>query len=810
MDSLLQDFRFAVRSMLKKPGFAVVAILTLALGIGANTAIFSIVNALLLRPLPYPDADRLVYVGGGDSKRPVELSSLSPLNFGDLRERSRSFDGYFAFRFANFALSGDGAPESLTGTVLTGDFGRTMKVEPALGRIFTSEEDAPGKNRVAVISHGLWQRRFAGSPDVVGKTVQLNGEPHQIIGVMPKAFAFPSENIDIWKPFGLNPANYNRGTSFLQSVARLKPGTSQARATTESNAIARDIVKENSNSLSDLAFNVVPLRRQMVGEIERPLYILSGVVLLVLLIACFNVANLTLSRATGRWKEITVRAALGASRAGLIRLVLVESVLLSLVGGLGGLALAKFGVQAMVAAYPRALPNASVIGVDPVVILFTFGVAVLTGIAFGIVPAWRISRTNLNQVLRENTRGASSGGGLKLFRSSLVVTEIGLSLVLLIGAGLLLKSFWNVIRIDPGFRAENVVTAHVSLPRARYDDPWKQNEFFRRTLETLRATPGMQNVSAVTSLPFSNSRAATSFAIDGRPQPQNANGPQADNHESYPGYFQAMGIRLRAGRDFLDTDDRAHPGVIIINERLAQVYFPGENPLGKHITIGTPEEEKYYGKAVSREIVGVIDNVKLLDLNAAFEPELYVPAMQMPNSEMSLVARGNVPAPELIAGLERAVQATDSQQPIRRPRELAAAVSGSVAPQRLVATLLLLFAGIALALAMVGIYGVMSYTVSQRTSEIGIRMALGATLEDVLKLILGQGAILILAGTAIGLVGAYLLTRLMQSMLFGVSPTDPATFLGISSLLIGVGFLACWIPARRASKTDPMNALRHE
>lgn len=810
MESLLQDIRFAWRSLLKKPGFALVVIFTLTLGIGANAAIFSIVNALLIRPLPYPDAERLVYIGGDSDRNPLSLSSVSPPNFSDLRERSRSLDGYFAFRYTSFALNGDGVPESLSGLMVTGDFGQTMGVRPVLGRLFTNAEDAPGKNQVVLISHGLWQRRFGGASDIVGKTVKINGEPHIILGVMPSDFAFPSLRNDIWKPMGIDPATTKRGSSYLQTIGRLKKGVSVQKANQEANRIADEIVRENASSLRELKFNLLPFRKGLVGDIEKPLYVLTGVVLLVLLIACFNVANLTLSRATVRWKEITVRAALGASRARLIRMVLVESVLLSLVGGSLGLLVAKYGTKLLLNIYPGVIPNSSTVDLDPVVVLFTLTVSVLTGLAFGIVPAWQVSRTNLNQVLREQSRTSTGSGSLKLFRHGLVISEIGLSLVLLIGAGLLLRSFWNLLQIDPGFRSENVVAANVSLPQSRYKDPAQQDAFYLRTLEKLRATPGVQNVSAVSNLPFTNSRGASSFSIDDQPTPPDASQPVADYHETYPDYFQAMGIKLRAGRDFSPNDDRTHPGVAIVNERFVKRFFPNENPLGKRITIGSPEEDALYGKGVSREIVGVIANVKLLDLDADFQPELYVPAAQIPNANLSIVVRGTVPTPELIGALERAVTATDSLQPIRRPQTLETAVSASVAPRRFTAFLLLLFAGIAVVLALVGVYGVMSYIVSQRTSEIGIRMALGATLRDVLKLIIGQGAMLIFTGTAIGLIGAYLLTRLMQGMLFGISPTDPLTFFGIAGLLVCVGLLACLIPARRATRTDPMIALRNE
>ncbi len=806
MNNVWKDVSYGFRMLWKNPGYAVIAVLTLALGIGANTAVFSVVNSLLLRPLPYPNAERITYVWSSDERAKAE-SSLSPHNFTDLRTRSQSFEAHAAFRYTSFSLTGNGMPESLNGIAASADFGRVAGVTPAQGRWFTAEEDQPGKNRVAVISHGAWQTRFGGKA-MLGQSIQLNGEAHTVIGILPPQFAFPNFNNEIWTPMALDLSKYQRGTSFLQSVARLKPGISLAQAQADATAVAGQLAGDFK--LRDFGFKVKPLREQMVGDIEKPLWILFGAVVLVLLIACVNVASLLLGRATVRWKEISIRAALGASRWNLIRLVLVESLLLGLIGGVVGLLLAAFGIEWLVKLNPDAIPNPKAISMDRFVVAFTMLMSVVTGVVFGILPAWQMTRTNLSQAMRDTSRSASGTGRLKVIRNGLVVLEIGLSLVLLVSAGLLLKSFWKLMQVNPGFRAENVVSANVSLPRARYADEWQQAEFFRRSVEAVRALPGVESASAVTNLPFNNGRGTTSFEIDGRPTPPNTNGPVADNHDISPDYFKAMGIPMKAGRDFTEADDRTRPGVVIINEKLAEHYWPGENPIGKRLTIGTPEEEKLYGKAVSREIVGIIGNTKLLELNADFQPELYTPLLQTPAVGMSLVVRGKASAESLINSIRQAVTSVDPNQPIRRPQLLENAIARSVAPQRFIAVLLAIFAGLAVVLAVVGIYGVMSYAVSQRTQEFGIRLALGAQARDVLRMILGQGLKLVLIGVALGLAGALGASRVLASLLFGVNATDGGTFAGVALLLVVVALVACYFPARRATKVDPMIALRCE
>ncbi len=808
MENILRDLRYGCRMLWKNPGYTIIAVLTLALGIGANAAVFSVVNALLLRPMPYPNFERITYVWASDSNGENRFS-VSPHNYTDLRARNQSFESYTAFHYTSAALTGGGNPESLSAINASAEFGKVAGVQPLQGRWFTAEEDVPGKNLVAVISYGLWQRRFGGK-EIVGQNIQLNGESFAVIGVMPKGFNFPSDSIEIWKPLALDLSKYQRGTSFLQSMARLKPGVSYPQAQAEAMGIAKQIERENPNTDRDNGFKLNSLREELVGEIERPLWILFGAVVLVLLIACVNVASLLLGRATVRWKEISVRAALGASRWNLIRLMLSESLVLGVLGGMLGLLLAAFGVEWLIKINPDAVPNPDEISIDRIVVGFTMLMSVVTGIVFGALPAWQLTKTNLSQAMRESSRSASGSAKLTVIRNGLVVLEIAASLVLLVTAGLLLKSFWKVLEINPGFRAENVVKADISLPRAKYKDPWQQADFFRRALEGVRAMPGVQTASLTTILPFNNGRRATSFNIEGRPVAPNTDPPDADNHEISSEYFKTLGIPIRAGRDFTDADVRTSAGVVIINEQLAKLHWPNENPIGKRLTVGSPEEVQMYGKPVSREIVGIIGNVKLLNLTDEFNPELYIPAAQMPNSWMTLVVRGKAAPESLINSIRQVVHSIDPDQPIRRPLALETMVARSVAPQRFVATLLMVFAGLAIVLAVVGIYGVMNYVVTQRTQEIGIRLALGAQRGDVLRMVIGQGMKLAGIGIGIGLIAAFGVSRLLTKLLFEVSPTDTMAYAGVSVLLAAVVLLACLIPARRASNVDPMIALRCE
>ncbi len=809
MNSIIQDIRYGIRSLLKQPGFTAVAVLTLALGIGANTAIFSVVNAVLLRSLAYPHAEQMVYVLEGKLSDPKFEGSLSPQNFSEMRSRSHSFDCFSALNFVSFTMTGDQQPEAVSGVLASADFGRVMGLAPATGRWFTADEDVPDKEHVALISDGLWKRRFGTDPQVVGKSIQLNGEPYTIIGVMPPDFNFPSPIYEVWAPLALDSAKYDRTHGFLQGVARLKPNVTVAQAWADLQSIEEQIKKENPSWGLGLTVKVRSLREYRFGNLDRPLLILLGAVALVLLVACVNVANLMFGRATARWKEMAVRSALGASRWNLIRMLLVESVMLAAVSGGLGLLFANYGIHALVALNPSALPTPEKITIDGYVIAFAFLISLLTVALFGLAPALQVTKTDLTQALRETSRSTTGARRLKLMRGALVVGEISLSLVLLASAGLLLESLWRLLSVSPGFRAENVVTCRIDLPPTKYRDEKAQAGFFRGVLREARAIPGVEAASVVTSLPFSGSRGTSTFDIDGRPS-EPGNEPSADRHQVAPGYFSAMGVALLAGRDFNDADDMDHPGVVIINEAAAKRFWPNQNPLGQRLTIGMGQEVKLYGKPVSREIVGVVGNVKHEQLKDDFQPEMYIPAWNLPAQNMMLVIRANAPAESLINSMRQAVQSVDPDQPIRRAQTLQAAIARTVAPLRFVTALLALFAGLALTLAIIGIYGVMSYAVAQRTQEIGIRMALGAQSNDVLKLIMGHGVVLTLVGIGIGLVSSLALTRVMASLLFEVRPTDVTTFAVVSISQAIVAMLACYLPARRATKVDPLVALRYE
>lgn len=809
MDLILKDIRYGVRSLLKQPGFTAIAVVTLALGIGANTAIFSVVNAVFLSSMSYPHSEQIVYVLEGRVSDPKFEGSFSPQNFMDTRSRNHSFDYYAAVSFASFTLTGDQQPEAVNGVLASSDFGRVMGVTPAFGRWFTAEEDSPDKEHVALISDGLWKRRFGGDQRVVGKNFQLNGEPYTIIGIMPPDFTFPNSNYDIWTPHALASSKYDRTHGFLQAVARLKPNVTVEQARSDLQSIEEQIKRENPWWGRGLIVKVVPLREYRFGNFDRPLMILFGAVALVLIVACVNVANLMFGRATARWKEMALRSALGASRSSLIRMLLVESAMLAVVSGALGLLLANYGIDALKAIDPLALPSSEKITIDTHVVAFTFLISLLTVALFGLAPALQVTKTDLIQALRENSRSATGARGVKLMRGTLVVAEICLSLVLLAGAGLLLESLWRLLNVSPGFRAEQVMTCRIDLPPTKYSEDKSQADFFRRVLNEAHAIPGIENASLITSLPFSGSRGTSTFSIDDRPS-QEGNEPSADRHQVAPGYFAAMGITVLAGRDFTDVDDMEHPGVVIINEVAAKRFWPNENPLGKHITIGMGQEVKLYGKPVSREIIAVVSNVKHEHLQDDFQPEMYIPAWHLPAQSMMLIVRGNASPASLINSMRQAVQSVDHDQPIRRPQTLQATIARSVAPLRFVTVLLALFAGLALTLAAIGIYGVMSYAVAQSTQEIGIRMALGAQHHDVLKLVMGHGMILTVFGIGLGLACSLVLTRVMANLLFEVKPTDATTFAVVSIGQAIIAMIACYVPARRATKLDPLVALRYE
>jgi putative ABC transport system permease protein len=816
LGNLWQDLRYGARMLLKKPGFTLVAVITLALGIGANTAIFSVINAVLLRPLPYSEPARLVALWESNSQRLETRGSISYPNFFDWRAQSRSFERMGAYYTAPMALTGVTTPVNLQAATVSPDLFAMLGARPQLGRLFVSEEEKPG-NRVAIISHGFWRRQFGGDPNVVGRAVTLSGKQFSIVGVMPAGFQFPieAEPAEVWvtssgdgeKDSLNNPSSYEqRGAHFLQAIGRLKPGVTLEQAQAEMKVIAGALEKQYPDSNTRHGVNLIPYQKDLAQDYSEALWLILGAVGCVLLIACANVANLLLARATVRYKEIALRSALGASRRRVIRQLLTESLLLSLSGGLLGLALAWWGTAALISMIPEDVPRLAEISIDRWVFGFTLLISVVTGVAFGLAPALQASKVELTEAMKEGSRSAGAGGGRGRLRGALVVAEIAIALVVLIGAGLLLRTFRRLQQVDLGFDARNVITATVTLNDARYPKPEQAAAFFQNLLDRVKALPGVEAASAVVPQPLSGDTFIFSFDIEGRNIPK---GERPVSHFRSIGldYFSAMKIPLITGRVFTERDDARGAAVMIVNEAFAKRYFPNENPIGKHIKPGISLE----GAPLWREIVGVVRNVKhRQSLGDDYEPEYYAPHAQMPINSMSLIVRATNEPRGLASAIQREVQSIDRDIPVYRVRTLEQYLGVAVAQPKFNALLLGLFAGLALLLTSIGLYGVMSYSVIQRGQEFGVRIALGAQTRDVLGMVLRQGLKLTALGLAIGLAAAYALTRYMRALLFGVKATDPWTFAAIALLLIVVALVACWIPARRATKVDPMVALRSE
>lgn len=810
MGSIMQDLRYGARMLWKKPGFTAVVVVSLALGIGANAAIFSVVNAVLLRPLPYPNPERLLVLEDADTRNPERRGSVAAPDFFDWRARNTTLEGVAAFHYGTFILTGGGEPESLTGVFAAHGFTEVLGVAPLSGRSFTAEEDAPRQRaRVALLSYGLWQRRFAATPDILGQTIHLNSEPYTIIGVMPESFRYPSRRVDVWAPAGLDPARIQDSKhSYLQVIARRKADATIEQARADLANIAAIAAREHPDTNEFSTVSVAGLLEKTLGNFRLALLVISGAVAFVLLIACANAANLLLARATARQKEMSIRLALGARRGRIVRQMLTESLLLALLGGALGVGLAAYGVDALLKFIPASM-RALEIGVDGRVLLFTLGVSLVTGFLFGLYPAWRAARATLGEALKEGGGKSSPGGDSRRFRQVLVVGEIALTLVLLIGAGLLLQSFRRLQGVDPGFDSDRVLTMNVSLPRAKYAEPLQQAAFFESALENMRALPGVRSAAAVTNLPLGSSLRSSSFRIDGRPEPKRGESPSANNCVVSPDYFRTMGIGLLRGRDFDDRDAKTGAGVIIVNQALVDRYFPDEDPLGKHLTIGNPEEVALYGSGVSREIIGVVGNSRFA-LDRAADPEMYVSYKQLPESTLTIVVKtGGNPAAAAQSARE-AIYRTDPNQPVRAVRTMDELLGEALVERRFSALLIGVFAAIALILASVGIYGVMSYNVTQRTNEIGVRIALGAQPGQVLRMVIGNGMKLALIGVGAGLAAALVLTRYLQSILYEVDAGDPLIIGGVAVFLGGVALAACWAPARRAARVDPMVALRCE
>jgi putative ABC transport system permease protein len=812
METFWQDLRFSARMLVKSPGFSIIAVVALALGIGANTAIFSIVNAVLLRPLPYEDPGRLVVLSEETPQLPG--MSVSYPNFLDWRDQNRAFEHLAAFRFASINITGSGEPERVQGRMVSANFFETLGVTPALGRAPMAEEDRAGATPVAVVSHNLWQQRLDSNPNLTGKTLTLDGRVFAIVGVMPAGFRFYNTPTDVFVPLGLEADSMSDRDSHpgIYVLARLKPGVTIEQARADMDAVTGVLAQQYPVTNSNHSASVEFLHEDMVGSIRPALLVLLAAVACVLLIACANVSNLLLARATAREKEIAIRSALGASRGRLVRQLLTESLVLSLAGGALGLLLAVWGKDLLVALGPASLPRAQEITIDGSVLGFTLLIAVATGIVFGLVPAFQAARIDLNEALKDGGRSPGAGPGRRGLRDALVVSEIALSLVLLVGAGLMIRSFVRLVQVDPGFDARNVLTAQVALPDAKYPERPQVAAFFERALERVRASPGVESASLITPLPLTGDGWQSDFRIEGRPIPDRGEFPNTDIHLVGADYFQAMGVPLVRGRGFTPADRLGAVNVAVINATMARREWPGEDPIGKRLKVGGPEE--LAGPKEKPEdwmtIVGVVGDVLQYGLDADPKTEVYIPHLQQPVSVGTLVVRAKADPASVTAAVREAIHGVDKDQPIYNVRTMEAIVSESVASRRLSMLLLGVFATVALVLAAGGVYGVMSYAVTQRTHEIGVRMALGAQPGDVLRLVVVQGMATVLVGIAVGLAGAFAGTRLMSNLLFGVDASDPATFVGIALLLTTVAFVASYIPARRAARVDPLVALRYE
>ncbi len=805
--------RFTIRQLRKSPGFAITTILTLALGIGATTAIFSLLNAVLLRPLPFPDPERLMWAQQADIETGAPAGateSLSYPDFFDRRARSHSVDGMACYHHDRLTLTGSGAPQQLEGQVVSAEFFRVLGVRPLLGRDLLPADERPGVH-VAMLSWSLWQSTFGGARDVVGRPIALDGQSHVVVGVMPAGFVFPIQNAGpaVWTSLAddagdSTPRTGQRGYDSLDVVARLKPGVTLERARAELSVIARNIAAQYPDTNKPYTAAILqPMLEHLAGDFRPALRLLFGAVVLVLLIACANVAGLLLARAAGRRGEIALRGALGAGRGKIMRQVLMESVLLSLCGGLLGVALSAWALDALLRFVPSDLPRASQIPVDGTVLAFVTGVSLLTGLLFGVTPAWRMSRLDPVLALRDGGRSMTAGRGQHRLHDWLVMAETAIGLVLLAGSGLLIRSFVHVLHVDPGFDARHVLTARLTAPLARYPD-LKRLQFYDRVLGKLEALPGVQSAAAGWPLPLEGGNIGISFQIEGRPTAP-GDAPSEQVAVVTPDFFRTLRIPILSGRAFTPRDDPKGPPVIIVNERFARKYFPGENPIGKHVK---PDLSDATTPVAMREIVGVVGNVKRRSLTAEPEPIQYLPYAQAIITSPVLAIRTAGDPTSLIGPLRATLAGEDKDIPLYGVETLEEAASKAAAQPRFQTLVLGCFAGMALLLSAIGLYAVLSYMVAQRTSEIGVRMALGAQRGDVLGMIVRRGLTLALAGIAIGLAAAVLLTRLMTGMLYGVDPFDAATFAVVAGILLLVSLGASFAPAWRAARVDPMRTLR--
>lgn len=812
MDALLKDFRYGFRSLTKRPGFTAIAVITLALAIGASTAIFSVVNAVLLRPLPFANPDRLVMVWEDASFAGFPRNTPAPANYVDWKARNHVFEDMAALDIRTFNLTGDGEPEKVDAFGVTANFFPLLGARPALGRNFQTEEDQPQANRVAIVSHTLWQRRYGGDQNIIGRSLLLNGEKYSVVGVMPPNFQVFDSKIGIWVPMGFTPELLaNRGRHYLSVVARMKPGVKLAEADADIRAIQQQIVREYPEQAGKSAAYVVSLTEQLAGDMRRPLLVLLAAVGFVLLIACANIANLLLSRAAGRRREIALRTALGASRLHIIRQLLIESFLLSAAGSLLGVVLAWWSFAFLQRLIPDDLTLFSKLTLDFSVLGFTLLIMLVTAVLFGLVPALQASKLDLNEALKQGGRTGLHAGGKRL-RSALVVGEVALAMVLLVGAGLLIQTLLKLQNQYASLKADKVLTLRTVLPRNRYPDHPQRVNFYKQVLERVGSLPGVVSAGYATSVPLVWKGGTSGFTIEGRSVEQAlASGVSFDaNHRQIsPDYLKSIGIPLRTGRTFTEADNDQAIHVAIINEKMARQYWPGESPIGKRLKFGDPGDDVPW-----ITVVGIAGDVRQMGVDEPVKAEMYLPYQQNNDyafyAPRDLVIRTSGDPLSVVAAARNEIHQVDPEQPISNVRGMNEVLDEETASRRLGMTLLTIFAGLALLLATIGIYGVLAFFVTQHTQEIGVRLALGAQRGSILGLVVKKGMLLAGLGVVIGLGIAMAVTRLMASLLYEVSATDPLTYAAIAMLLGGVALVACLLPARRAMKVDPLVALRYE
>jgi putative ABC transport system permease protein len=810
METLLQDIRYGVRMLVSKPGVTILAVLALALGIGASTAIFSVVNTVLLRALPYPNGDRLVMIWEQNRPRSRDRNVISPANFLDWREQNKVFEDMSAFYGATYNLTGLGNPEEVAGMAASPNLFDVLGSHAMLGRTFTQDDGVSGKDNVAVLTYGFWQKHFGGDQNVVGKTFALDGVAITVVGVMPEGFDFfvkensnIKKNAEFWLPIAFTQNSRVRGGRSLSAVGVLKPGVKIDQARAEMNALATRLEQQYPDFNKGWGITLVPLHQQFSGDLKPALMILLIAVGFVLLIACANVANLLMARSVARQKEFAIRTALGAGRLRLLRQLLTESVLLAAAGCALGLLVARWGVDALLAISPRDLLSFTSVSINTRVLGFAIALAVLPSLIFGLLPALEASHPKTNESLKEGGRGTTGGRAHRVL-NWFVVAQVALSLMLLIGSGLMIKSLMRLQSVDPGFDPNNVLTVSVTLPRATYGEVPKRIEFFQQLLARVRQLPGVRAAGAASAPPFMGLGAATGFDIEGQPALPSAQKATTDVRVVDQDYFKTLGVPILKGRTFTDREETQQSRVTIISETLARQYFPNENPIGKRITIDMKQQND------PSEIIGVVGDVKMHGLDIPTRPMVYWPHAELPYLAMTVLVKTNGSTAGIAGSVEREVRALDKNQPISDVRTMKDWLSDSIARARFATLLLGIFAVVALLLASLGIYGVMSYSVTQRTNEIGIRMALGASRANVVRLVLRRGLLLALSGVAIGLLGSLGLTRLLTGLLFRVSVTDPAVFGLVPILLLAIAVLAVYLPARRATRVDPLVALRYE